>query len=345
MKMTKLGHTDLNVSRLCLGTMTWGEQNTEADAHAQMDWALGAGVNFWDTAELYAVPPRAATYGLTETYIGNWFAKTGKRKDVVLASKVAGRGRPYIREGRPISPADMRVALEGSLTRLQTEVIDLYQLHWPNRPYPHHQQHWGFVPASDKTAEVESMHALLQTLGDLVKEGKIRAWGLSNDTPWGVMTYARLAEKFALPKVASVQNEYSLLYRLDDMYMEEVCALENVAYLPYSSLAVGILTGKYNDGAMPVGTRIAVMGGKSARLTDAAVEATKAYMALAAKHGLTPAQLALGWTLARPFVTSTIIGATTMAQLQEDVSAADVVLSRELLAEVEAVRKVWPMPY
>lgn len=347
MRLRPLGQTGLMVSELCLGTMTWGKQNTEAEAHAQMDYAMDHGVTFWDTAEMYAVPPSAETYGKTETYIGNWLAANpGKREQIVLASKAATTGRPWIRGGAKLTAATMVEAVEASLRRLQTETIDLYQLHWPTRAYPHHQNHWRFVPATDRAAEVALMHSLLQAAAALMKAGKIRHFGLSNESAWGLSTYLQLAEQHGLPRIASVQNEYSLLYRLDDMYMEEICTLEQVGFLPYSALAMGILTGKYQHGARPEGTRITIPGnGVQARLTPAAEAATAAYAALAQEQGLDLVQMALAFTLTRPFVTSTIIGATSMTQLKVDIAAADVVLSAEVRAGIEGIRRQWPMPY
>jgi aryl-alcohol dehydrogenase-like predicted oxidoreductase len=347
MRQRPLGQTGLMVSELCLGTMTWGKQNTEAEAHAQMDYALTQGVTFWDTAEMNAVPPSAETYGKTETYIGNWLAANpGKREQIVLASKAATTGRPWIRGGAKLTATTMVEAVEASLRRLQTDRIDLYQLHWPTRPYPHHQNHWRFAPATDRVAEVALMHSLLQAAADLMKAGKIRHFGLSNESAWGLSTYLQLAEQHGLPRIASVQNEYSLLYRLDDMYMEEICTLEQVGFLPYSALAMGILTGKYQHGAKPEGTRITIPGnGVQARLTPYSEAATAAYAALAQEHGLDLVQMALAFTLTRPFVTSTIIGATSMDQLKTDIAAADVVLSAEVLAGIEAIRRQWPMPY
>jgi aryl-alcohol dehydrogenase-like predicted oxidoreductase len=349
MQTTTLGSTGIQISRICLGTMTWGNGQMgnaeEANAHAQMDYALAQGVNFWDTAEMYAVPPSAETYGKTETLMGTWFAKTGRRSQVVLASKIAGVGRPYIRNGAPITAAALRPALEGSLKRLQTDYIDLYQLHWPNRPYPHHQQHWTFAPTANAAQEVETQHAILEELTTLIKEGKIRAYGYSNDTSWGLLTATRLAEKFSLARPASVQNEYSLLYRNDDGNMEETCTYENIAYLPYSSLAVGILSGKYSGGAVPANTRIAMMGGHSARLNPTSLAAADAYIALAKKHGLDPCQMALAFTLARPFVTSTIIGATNLEQLKVDIAAYAVKLSPEVMAGIDTIRRQYPQPY
>jgi aryl-alcohol dehydrogenase-like predicted oxidoreductase len=347
METTLLPTTDLKISRLCLGTMTWGNgQSPEEDAHAQMDYALSQGVNFWDTAEVYAIPPRPETHGKTEAFIGHWLQKTGRRAEVVLASKVSP-GRKSIRNGAAVSPSVLEEALHGSFKRLNTDYLDLYQFHSPTpRPYPHHQQHWDFTPATDQAREVEAMHAALEKIGELIKAGKIRAFGLSNDTPWGVMTYLRLAEKFSLPRVASVQNEYSLIYRLDEPYMEEICTLENVGFLPYSPLGMGILTGKYRDGARPDNSRITLAGNSTVhRLTPAVAEAVEAYASVADKLGISLTHLALAWTLTRPFVTSTILGATTLSQLKEDIAAAEVSLPADAVAEIQSIRKRYPLPF
>ncbi|NBV54397.1 MAG: aldo/keto reductase [Proteobacteria bacterium] len=346
MHYTTLGQTGIQISRICLGTMTWGNQNTESDAHAQMSYALEQGVNFWDTAEMYAVPPSAETYGKTEEYIGSWLATNpSARPNIVLASKLAGPNRKWIRGGAGWSPTAIHSAVEASLQRLKTDYLDLYQLHWPSRPYPHHQNHWAFASATNRAEQIETMHMALSTLAECIKQGKIRHIGLSNDTPWGIHTYLNLAEKFNLPRIVSVQNEYSLLYRMDDNYMNEICTLEGISYLPYSPLAIGILTGKYQNGAIPKGTRVDVMGGTSARLTAIAQEATAEYLTIAQQADITPAQLAIAFTLTRPFVTSTIIGATTLEQLKEDIESIDVILRTETMQAIATVHKQYPQPY
>ncbi len=250
MRTRTLGNSGIDVTEICLGTMTWGTQNTEAEAHEQMDYALAQGVTFWDTAELYPVnPPTAETYGFTETYIGNWFKKTGNRDKVVLASKVAGPGRPYIRNSEGFTVNGIKDALNDSLKRLQTDHIDLYQLHWPQRGSYHFGQNWhyagpGTAIAEQETARVvENMHQTLDVLGGFVKEGKIRAVGLSNESAWGTMTYLRLAKEYSLPKIASIQNEMSLMYRLNDLDLAEVCLREDIGILPYTPLGSGWLTG------------------------------------------------------------------------------------------------------
>lgn len=350
MQYKKLGRTDMRVSHVCLGTMTWGCQNTEADAHEQMDYALDQGINFFDTAELYAVPPEEHTQGLTETYIGTWFAKTGSRDKVILASKACGNTFPYIRGGAKLDRQNIEHAIEDSLKRLQTDYIDLYQMHWPQYAYPHHgSHHAGDIDYTkmDTVAEVDRILDIARTLDDLVKVGKIRAYGLSNDTPWGVMKYLEMADKHNLNRVTSVQNEYSLLYQHDDPYLAEVCVHEDVAYLPYSALAAGSLSGKYLDGARPAGARwsLGKDNRRNQRDTDTAQKAVRAYMALAEKHGLDVCQMALAWCYQKSFVTSTIIGATTMAQLKSDIAAKDITLSDEVLREIYKIYCEYPMPY
>lgn len=346
MQYRKLGRTDLDVSVICLGTMTWGGQNTEAQAHEQMDYALSQGVNFWDTAELYAVPPTPETQGLTEQYIGSWFAKTGKRNDVVLASKATGPGFPWIRDAEPLSRAALERALDGSFTRLQTDHIDLYQLHWPNRGSYAFQKVWDYDPQFD-AAEVEAnIVEVLETLGDFVKAGKIRHIGLSNETSWGTMKYLQLAEKHGLPRIASIQNEYSLLDRLFEPHLHEIAMAENVGLLAWSPLATGMLSGKYLGGKRPAGTRWAIDDrGDAGRDTPQANEAVRAYVDIAAKHGLDVCQMALAFVNTRPFVTANIIGATTMDQLKSNIESIDVKLSDEVLADIDGVRRRYAMPY
>lgn len=349
MKYNKLGQTDLEVSHVCLGTMTWGCQNTEADAHEQMDYAIDQGVNFFDTAELYAIPPEEHTQGLTEEYLGTWLAK-GNRDKIILASKITGPGFPYIGKGAKISANRIESALEGSLKRLQTDHIDLYQLHWPNYPYPHHGRHHmgdiDFTQTDGEKAEEEFLE-ILNALDKAMKDGKIGHFGLSNDTPWGTMKYLQLAEKHGLPRVASVQNEYSLMYQHDDPYLSEVCVHEDVSYLPWSPLATGMLSGKYLDGARPDGARWALGKDdrKNQRDTEMAQAAVRRYMDVASKHGLDVCQMALAFCYQKSFVTSTIIGVTTMKQLKSNIAAKDIILSDDILADIQAVTNKYPVPY
>lgn len=346
MKYNKLGRTGITVSEICLGTMTWGSQNTEADAFAQMDYALDRGINFFDTAELYPTTPLSAeTYGDTETIIGNWFEKTGKRKDVVLATKVAGSGRPYIRGGGPITGAAIHEAVDASLRRLKTDYIDLYQIHWPNRGHYHFRQAWTYNPfKQDREKAVADIEEKLSALDDCVKAGKIRAIGLSNETAWGTLKYLSLAEKKGLPRVATLQNEYNLLYRSFDLDLAEVSHHEDVGLLAYSPLAGGILSGKYLDGQKPAGSRGSINGDIGGRLQPRQEPATRAYVEIARKHGLDPSAMALAFCLTRPFMASVIIGATGMEQLKTDISAADLKLSDEVLAEIAKVHRFYPMP-
>ncbi|RYG58849.1 MAG: aldo/keto reductase [Alphaproteobacteria bacterium] len=354
MRTRTLGHTGIEVTEICLGTMTWGSiQNTEADARAQMDYAFEQGVTFWDTAELYPVnPTNAETYTLTEQYVGRWLKDSGKRDQIVLASKVAGPGRPHIRNGEGLTAAGIKEALEGSLKRLHTDHIDLYQLHWPQRGSYHFGQNWHYagpgsaIKAQTTSNVVDNMHQTLDVLSGFVKEGKIRAVGLSNESAWGTLKFMQLAKDYNLPRVASVQNEMSLMYRLNDLDMAEVCLRENVSLLPYSPLAAGWLTGKYYGGARPKDSRFALPSyASSQRLTTQAQKAADAYVDLAKKHGLDPAQMAIAWTLTQPFVTSTIIGATTVEQLKTNIAAKDVVLSREVMQGIHEIRQLYPMPY
>ncbi len=346
MKYNKLGRTGITVSEICLGTMTWGSQNTEAEAFEQMDYALDRGINFFDTAELYPTTPLSAeTYGDTETIIGNWFQKTGKRKDVVLATKVAGSGRPYIRSGGPITGAAIREAVDASLRRLKTDYIDLYQIHWPNRGHYHFRQAWTYNPfKQDREKAVADIEEKLSALDECVKAGKIRAIGLSNETAWGTLKYLSLAEKNGLPRVATLQNEYNLLYRSFDLDLAEVSHHEDVGLLAYSPLAGGILSGKYLDGQKPAGSRGSINGDIGGRLQPRQEPATRAYVEIARKHGLDPSAMALAFCLTRPFMASVIIGATSMEQLKTDISAADLTLSDEVLAEIAKVHRFYPMP-
>ncbi len=346
MRYRKLGNTDIDVSLICLGTMTWGEQNTEAEAHQQMDYALDQGVNFFDTAELYAIPPRAETYGLTERYIGSWLQKTGKRQDIILASKVAGPAEgwlPHIRNEatRRLDRANIEAAVNASLQRLQTDYIDLYQLHWPDRKTNffgqlgyQHQPDDSFVPVEET----------LQALQEQVQAGKIRHIGLSNETPWGVMKFAQLADQMNLPRVLSVQNPYSLLNRSFEVGLAEVAMREQVGLLAYSPLGFGVLSGKYLNGAKPDGARITRWPEYSRYTNPQAQAATAAYVALAQQHGLDPAQMALAYVNSRDFLTANIIGATHMDQLQSNIASADIELSDEVLEGIEQIHRQHPNP-
>ncbi len=344
MKHRKLGRTDIDVSVVCLGTMTWGRQNTQDEGFEQMDYALERGVNFFDTAELYAVPPNAETYGKTETIIGNWFAARKNRDQVVLASKIAGARAPWIRDGGFITGEAVKTSIEASLKRLKTDYIDLYQLHWPNRNSYAFQAQWGFDPQFDAAVEEANFIEVLTALKECIDEGKIRHVGLSNETAWGTMKYLQLAEKLGLPRMASIQNEYSLLNRLFDLDMQEVALAEDIGLLAWSPLATGMLSGKYVDGARPDKSRWTLKGWSTSRDTDGANAAVKSYLDVAAKHGLDPCQMALSFVNDRPFVTSNIIGATTMEQLKTNIDSIDLTLSDDVLKDIDAVYRnnVWP---
>jgi aryl-alcohol dehydrogenase-like predicted oxidoreductase len=346
MKHIPLGKTDLVVSELCLGTMTWGSQNTEAEGHAQMDLALARGVNFWDTAEMYPVNPVAAeTVGRTEAIIGTWFAK-GQRDKVVLASKVTGAGRSEVRDGAALTPAVLRGAVEGSLRRLQTDYIDLYQLHWPNRAVYHFRDIWSFDPRSGDAAKTEAhMVEILEEGAKLIAEGKIRHLALSNETVWGAAKWLHLADRHGLPRMASVQNEYSLLCRQFDSDWAELSHMENLPLLAFSPLATGLLTGKYAGDVTPTGSRRSLNPTLGGRLTPQVFPAVAAYLGMAAAHGLDPAQMAIAFCLTRPFPCLPIIGATSIDQLEVALGAAEVQLSSDVMAEIAAAHRAHPMPF
>jgi aryl-alcohol dehydrogenase-like predicted oxidoreductase len=347
MKMNPLGRTGLSVSEICLGSMTWGTQNDEAEGHAQIDRALERGVNFIDTAEMYPTTPLSRErQGRTEEIIGSWFAKTGRREDVILATKVAGKGTQVVRDGGPITPSVIHTAVEQSLHRLQTDYIDLYQLHWPNRGSFHFRQSWTFDPsAQDKASTLADLRATLEGLAEEVAAGRIRHIGVSNDSAWGIMTMLRLADEFGLPRVASVQNEYNLTYRQHDLDLAEVAHHEDVGLLAFSPLAAGLLTGKYANG-VPKGSRADVsapnLGG---RMTERVGPAIAAYDEVARAHGTTLTKMAIAFCLSRPFMTSAIIGATTLAQLDEVLDGADLTYTDAMDDDITAVYRAHPWPY
>lgn len=346
MKMNPLGRTGMMVSEICLGTMTWGEQNTEAEGHRQMDYAVAEGVNFFDAAEMYPTQPlRAETQGRTEEIIGSWFAASGKRNDVILATKMVGDGVKWIRDGSKISRSTVAEAIDGSLKRLGVDHIDLYQLHWPNRGSYHFRRHWTFDASKQNKAEaVDDIRQALEGLNDAVKAGKIRAIGLSNDSAWGTMQFIRMAEEHGLPRVASIQNEYNLICRYFDMDLAEVAHHEDVGLLAFSPLAAGILTGKYQGGTIPEGSRRSRTENLGGRWGPEAEAATQAYLDVARKHGLDPSQMAIAFCLSRPFMNAAIIGATTMEQLRTCIGAKDVTLSDAVLEDIAAARRAHPMP-
>ena len=343
MLYTKLGHTDIQISKICLGTMTWGEQNTEEEAHEQMSYALDAGVNFFDTAEMYPVPPRQETQGTTEKYIGSWFQKTKCRDKVILATKAAGpsEGMKYVRGGPRFSKEQLTQAVDTSLERLQTDYIDLYQLHWPARAANFFGQLGYSYVENDIINPIEET---LEALDGLVKTGKIRCVGLSNETPWGVMKFLQLAEKHNWPRVVSIQNPYNLLNRTYEVGLAEVSHREKVGLLAYSPLGFGVLSGKYMDGQKPPKARLTLYSRFSRYINEAAKAATAEYVRLASEYQLDPAQMALAFVTQRGFVTSNIIGATTMEQLKSNIASAELKLSEELLADIETVHTRIPNP-
>jgi aryl-alcohol dehydrogenase-like predicted oxidoreductase len=344
MKYTTLPNTDTKVSKICLGTMTWGKQNTEADGHEQMDFALEAGVNFFDTAELYSVPATPETYGATEKIIGTWFKKTGNRDKVVLASKIAGGGdyTAHIRKGG-LNRENIIDAIHKSLKRLQTDYIDLYQLHWPNRGV----NVFGTRDFPTKTAnqEAENHLEILETLQDFIKQGKIRHIGLSNETPWGTMKYMQAATTHNLPKPVTVQNSYSMIHRGYEVGMSEVSLRENIGLLAYSPLAQGVLSGKYLDGNKPEGARGTLFPRFIARyMGEGSLEAVSRYENIAKKNGITLTEMSLAFVNQLPFVTSNIIGATKMNQLKENINSINIELSDEILKEINLVHAAIPNP-
>lgn len=348
MQMNPLGRTGIKVTELCLGTMTFGTQTTEAEGHAQLDLALSSGINFVDAAEMYPVNPISAeTIGLTEEIIGNWnAANPARRSDYVLATKHSGAGFMYVRDGAPITGKTIPDTIEGSLRRLKTDYIDLYQFHWPNRGSYMFRQNWTFDPSKQDRAEtLANMADCLEELQKQVDKGNIRAFGLSNESAWGTAQWLRIAEEQGLPRVASMQNEYSLLCRLYDTDMAELSVNEDVGLMAFSPLGAGFLTGKYLDGAVPDGSRKSIVPEMGGRQSDRVDSAVAAYIQIARKHGLDPIHMALAWCRTRPFMMSAIFGATTIAQLEHILKTPDVTLSDEVLAEITAAHKAHPMPY
>ncbi|HKK96640.1 MAG TPA: aldo/keto reductase [Marivita sp.] len=347
MKMNRLGKTDLMVSELCLGTMTYGNQTKEADAHTQMDMALDGGINFLDAAEMYPVNPIAKeTIGLTEEIIGNWFAKHGRRDDWIVATKHSGEGMQYVRDGAPITSETVPEAVESSLKRLKIDHIDLYQLHWPNRGSYMFRQNWTFDPShQNRTETLQNMADVLGALGREVEKGRIRHIGLSNESAWGTMMWLQVAQSMAGPRMESIQNEYSLMCRLADTDLAEVMIHEEVSLLPFSPLATGLLTGKYQNGAVPDGSRMSLNDSLGGRKTERAFDAVEVYAKVAEDAGLDLPLMALAWSARRPFVASSIFGATTSDQLAYLLKAAEVTLSDDVMRAVDAAHKQVPMPY
>ncbi len=344
MKYTKLPTTDIKVSKICLGTMTWGNQNSQEDAFEQMDYALEQGVNFFDTAELYPVPATPATYADTERIIGNWFQKTGNREKVVLASKIAGGGdyTKHIRTGG-FTKKNITEAIEASLKRLQTEYLDLYQLHWPSRGV----NCFGVreYPFKTATKEAENHLEILETLNQFVKAGTIKAIGLSNESPWGTMQYLQTAKAHNLARPVTIQNSYSMIHRAYEVGMSEVSMREDIGLLAYSPLAQGVLSAKYLDGKLPEGARGTLFPRFIARyMGDGSTEAVRRYHEIAKKNGITISELSLAFINQLPFVTSTIIGATRMSQLKENINSIHIDLSKEIIKEIEAIHAEIPNP-
>lgn len=345
MQRRKLGRTGLDVSLICLGTMTWGQQNTEAEGHAQMDYALERGVDFFDTAELYSIPPAAETQGSTERIIGTWFASRKNRSKVILASKVIGRSdmtwfRKDGSKGRLIR-GQMEEALHASLKRLQTDYIDLYQLHWPDRAMPWGSNPTRFNPQDFKTAGEETpFHEVLEILDSFIKAGKVRHVGLSNESAWGTMRYMAESDARGLPRMQSIQNAYNLLNRTFETALAEVAMREDIGLLAYSPLAQGYLSGKYLDGARPAGARSTLFNRGQRYEKPGAEAAIRDYVALAREYGLDPSVMANAFVNSRPFVTANIIGATSMAQLKLAIDSEGVVLSPELLAKIDMVHQL-----
>ncbi|MFD2179896.1 NADP(H)-dependent aldo-keto reductase [Veronia pacifica] len=342
MQYHTLPHTDLNVSKICLGTMTFGQQNTEADAHAQLDLAVDRGINFIDTAEMYAIPPTPETQGLTEKYIGSWLKQPGCREKLIVATKIAGpRGVPYIRNNMSLDRRNVRQALEDSLRRLETDYIDLYQVHWPQRQV----NNFGSLNYKHQADNQDvSLLETLDALSELVREGKIRHIGVSNETPWGVMSYLRIAEKHDLSRIVSIQNPYNLLNRSFEVGLSEISFQEGVELLAYSPLAFGVLSGKYLHNNKPDGARCTRWGRFSRYFTENGLLATEAYVNLARDHGLDPAQMALAFVNSRPFVASNIIGATTLEQLEANINSIDVTLDDEVLKEIDNIATQFSNP-
>lgn len=346
MEYRKLGRTDIDVSLVCLGTMTWGQQNSEAQGHEQMDYAVGKGVNFFDVAEMYPISPRKETYSKTEQVIGTWFEKRKKRDDIILATKAVGPGNffDYIRDGaKRLTEKDIFAAVEGSLQRLKTDYIDLYQIHWPARP----ANYFGVLDYPDG-ADVSQTVPIEETLGalaKLVEQGKIRHIGVSNETPWGVMEYLRLSEQNGWPRIASIQNPYNVMTRQYEVGLSEVSARENVGLLAYSPLGGGTLSGKYLNDQQPENARMTLWPERFSRFTKPrAKEAVEAYAAVAQKHGLDMSQMVSAFLKTKTFVTSSIIGATSMDQLKSNIAAYEMDLSQDVLDDIQAVHLNNPNP-
>lgn len=347
MQLKPLANTGILLPEICLGTMTFGEQNTQSDAFEQLEYALDQGLFFWDTAEMYPVPPKPETQGATETILGNWIAQRGKRDQLFIASKIAGpsQGGSHIRDGQTrFNAADIGSAIDGSLKRLQTDYIDLYQLHWPQRPTNFFGKLGYGNTEAQNTDEITALEETLTALSHEIKNGRIRYIGLSNETPWGTLKFLHLAEKLGLEKFVSVQNPYNLLNRTYEIGMSEIAYHENVGLLAYSPLAFGYLTGKFRHGARPANTRISLYSRFSRYSNPQSEWATEQYAQLAKQHDLTLTQLSLAFIKQQFFVNSTIIGATNLDQLKENIQAFEIELSTDVLEGIEAIHRQQPNP-
>ena len=343
MKFKKLGNTDLDVSLICLGTMTWGTQNSEKEAFEQMDYSVDQGINFFDTAELYSVPPNAESYGKTEIMIGNWFEKRKNRKKIILASKVAGPGCDWIRNGEnSFNEKNLSKAIDGSLKRLKTDYIDLYQLHWPERSTNCFGKR-DYVHRENERAW-NDFESILESLEKFIKNGKIRYIGMSNETPYGLSAYLECSKNKKLPRMMSVQNPYSLVNRTYEIGMAEISIREKCGLLVYYPLAAGALSGKYRNGQMPKNSRLSLFKGWERMINPLAMKAYDEYYQLAKEYNLTMVQLAQSFVNSRPFVTSNIIGATTMEQLKENIKSVDVELSQEIMEKINLIHNNNPNP-
>jgi len=346
MHYKNLGSSNIRVSTFCLGSMTWGTQNTEKEGHEQIDYALDQGVNFIDTAEMYPVNPISVeTTGRTEEIIGNWIAKNTRRSEIVLATKVAGAGSKA-RDGEDISPTAIQRALEGSLKRLNTDYIDLYQLHWPNRGSYHFRQNWKYDPTKqNRHVTQQHIYDVLQELDKHIKSGKIRTIGLSNESSWGTSEFLRIAKAENFPQVVSIQNEYSLLDRKFDLDLGELCHNENVGLLAFSPLAAGMLSGKYSNGEIPIGSRRSHVDNLGGRWTDSAFPALNAYLQAAKDFDLDSCQMALAFCYTRYFMNSVISSATSLAQLQNSIKSVDIKLTPEIQERIQEIYRQYPMPF
>lgn len=346
MKYNKLGRSQIKVSEICLGTMTWGSQNTEIEAHQQLDYAIGEGVNFIDTAEMYPTTPRKReTTGLTEEIIGTWLKGRSDRDNIVVATKLTGEGNKDIRGGARVTGKIIREALEDNLRRLQTDYVDLYQLHWPNRGSYHFRKIWNYDPNDQTPGNMEQEVAdILGEVQRLKQEGKLREFGLSNESAWGTLKFIEISQRHNLPRVVSVQNEYSLICRLFDADMAEVSINENVGLMAFSPLAAGALSGKYILGDIPDGSRRSIQGNLNGRYTSQSEKVIALYSEVAKKHGLNLAQLSLAFCLRRPFMMSVIIGATNMVQLKSNIAACDLEINEAVAVDIQAVFRDYPMP-